>query len=116
MFVLQQQIEAALDEVCSRLSGDLSTECTAFINLYAPVIIDLLEQELDPTVICDKIGLCTPLKLHKSKIHVQHELSSLLILVWDGYKEGIVLNTTFNNISAISVIKMFYSNYIYLTA
>ena len=74
MFVLQQQIEAALDEVCSKLPGELSSECTAFINQYASAILVLLEQELDPTVICEKLGLCTPLKLHKSKIPVQHEL------------------------------------------
>jgi hypothetical protein len=50
MFVLQQQIEAALDEVCSRLPGKLSSECTAFINQYASAILALLEQELDPIV------------------------------------------------------------------
>ena len=61
----KQQIEAALDEVCSRLPGKLSSECTAFINQYASAILALLEQELDPIVICDKLGLCTPLKLHK---------------------------------------------------
>ncbi|XP_076075634.1 prosaposin-like isoform X1 [Mytilus galloprovincialis] len=56
------QIEAALNELCDRLPGGLKDQCTSFINQYAPAILELLKQELNPTVVCDNLGLCTPMK------------------------------------------------------
>lgn len=56
------QIEAALNQLCDRLPGGLKDQCTSFINQYAPAILELLQQELNPTVVCDKLGLCTPMK------------------------------------------------------
>lgn len=58
---LQAEIEQALDQVCDRLPGQLKDQCTDFVNQYAPAVLELLLQEMDPTVVCDKLGLCTPL-------------------------------------------------------
>ncbi|ESO85794.1 hypothetical protein LOTGIDRAFT_221240 [Lottia gigantea] len=58
------EIKAFLDKICGVLPSTISTECVQFVDQYAQVIISLLEQEIDPKVICTKIGLCTQTK-HK---------------------------------------------------
>ncbi|XP_020606225.1 prosaposin-like [Orbicella faveolata] len=54
----QQEIEEALDEVCSLLPDTVKTECEQFVDQYAPAIIAILSQELDPSVVCTTLGLC----------------------------------------------------------
>ncbi|KAK7506235.1 hypothetical protein BaRGS_00002347 [Batillaria attramentaria] len=41
-------IENALDKVCTLFPDTISTECENFVNTYAPAVINLLIQELDP--------------------------------------------------------------------
>lgn len=54
----QQEIEAALDKVCSFLPATLSTECTDFVNEYAPAILEILSKELNPQLVCTTLKLC----------------------------------------------------------
>ncbi|KAL8604032.1 hypothetical protein ACOMHN_024857 [Nucella lapillus] len=58
MVVEQKAIEEALDEVCKVFRSTTASECESVINTYAPAIIDLLLQELQPQEICEKIRLC----------------------------------------------------------
>eukprot|EP00163_Fabomonas_tropica_P018134 TRINITY_DN322_c0_g1_i7.p1 TRINITY_DN322_c0_g1~~TRINITY_DN322_c0_g1_i7.p1 ORF type:complete len:443 (+),score=82.91 TRINITY_DN322_c0_g1_i7:670-1998(+) len=50
-------IEAALDKVCKVL-GPLDAPCEAFVNAYAPDLIQLLLKESDPTKVCGALGVC----------------------------------------------------------
>ncbi|XP_033735975.1 prosaposin-like [Pecten maximus] len=54
----QAKIESLLDNICERLGGNLSAECKTFVDEYAPFVLTMLAQELDPTTICKDIGLC----------------------------------------------------------
>lgn len=51
-------IVSALDKVCSVLPDTIKEECKTFVDTYAPAIIELLAQELDPQQICTALGLC----------------------------------------------------------
>ena len=50
-----------MKDVCNRLPAQLKDQCTDFVNQYAPAVIALLVQEMNPTTVCDTLGLCTPL-------------------------------------------------------
>ena len=83
----QASIEALLSEVCGVLPDALKAECSALVKQYGPLVIQLLEQELQPDAVCKALGLCTsqkgnlqqyfvdcirPLLHHRSKVMI-HE-------------------------------------------
>eukprot|EP00762_Andalucia_godoyi_P005716 ANDGO_06396.mRNA.1 hypothetical protein len=53
----ESNIEAALNEVCSKF-GPLASVCQGIIDQYTPQIIQYLEAKYTPTVICQKLNLC----------------------------------------------------------
>ncbi|XP_031562328.1 prosaposin-like [Actinia tenebrosa] len=69
----QQEIIAALDKVCSFLPSTIRTQCTSFIDEYGPVILQILSQELNPSLICTTLGLCAS-KEHMSAMMKPHRL------------------------------------------
>ncbi|KAG0714881.1 Prosaposin [Chionoecetes opilio] len=75
-FVLQQidqflednttknEIIEAVDFVCAHLPSTLMNDCIGFVDLYGDSIIDLLvNQDLDPKLICQSLTLCKPASL-----------------------------------------------------
>ncbi|KAL9985000.1 hypothetical protein ACROYT_G007351 [Oculina patagonica] len=54
----QQEILKLLEEGCSLLPSQLSSECNAIVSEYGPVILDLIAQS-DPHTLCEEIGLCS---------------------------------------------------------
>ncbi|KAJ7383615.1 hypothetical protein OS493_026801 [Desmophyllum pertusum] len=62
----EQDIEEALDKVCSLLPSSVSTECQNFVDEYAPAIIAILVQELDPSMVCAALKLCTSVEHPKA--------------------------------------------------
>ncbi|XP_059176040.1 uncharacterized protein LOC131955787 isoform X3 [Physella acuta] len=54
----EAQIEAALNKVCNFLPKTLQKECTAFVETYGPLVLQLLVQELQPQQICTILTLC----------------------------------------------------------
>ena len=56
---LQQEIEAALEKVCSLLPSTIRQECDAFVEEYTTMIVKLLVQQVDPKQVCTLIGLCS---------------------------------------------------------
>ncbi|BFZ17741.1 hypothetical protein BsWGS_20780 [Bradybaena similaris] len=55
----EQQIEAALDRVCSLVPSYLKSECTTLIADYTPTILELLKTLVSPDEVCSKLGLCS---------------------------------------------------------
>ena len=55
---LQKEIMSALEKVCSILPSTVRADCKSFVDEYGPAVIALLEQELDPKVVCSQLGLC----------------------------------------------------------
>ncbi|RMX42497.1 hypothetical protein pdam_00020424 [Pocillopora damicornis] len=68
----REEIEEALDKVCSYLPSSISSECTQFINQYSDAILQILAQELDPKEVCTALQLCTSQAkaMEKPKIHL----------------------------------------------
>lgn len=58
LFNLQKEITDALEKVCSVLPRSLSSRCSAFVDQYGPVIIQLLANQLDPQQVCSFIKMC----------------------------------------------------------
>lgn len=55
----EEAIKSALERVCGLLPKSISDQCNAFIEQYGPAIFALLAQELDPSIICTELGLCS---------------------------------------------------------
>ncbi|XP_025114788.1 uncharacterized protein LOC112576500 isoform X2 [Pomacea canaliculata] len=51
-------IEKVLGEICSILPATIRAQCVSFVSEYGPAVMELLADELDPQVVCIKIGLC----------------------------------------------------------
>lgn len=69
----EAEIIAALEKVCSYLPSSIAQECNDFVSEYGPAIIDLLEQELDPSQICTALGLCNSLQSNPGDVTVIKE-------------------------------------------
>ena len=61
-------IQNALEQVCGFFPDTISTECQSFVNAYAPAIINLLVQEIDPHEICKQLGLCSSSVANEGKL------------------------------------------------
>jgi saposin len=55
----EAEILAALDKVCSAFPDTVQSQCRDFIDTYGKTILELLLQELAPSVICKTLGLCS---------------------------------------------------------
>lgn len=64
----EQNIEKFLDEVCSLLPSSISTECKDFVSQYTPTILQLLIDEISPSDVCTKLGLCRSSKISKPAV------------------------------------------------
>uniref|UniRef100_UPI00398EB6C6 prosaposin-like n=1 Tax=Pristiophorus japonicus TaxID=55135 RepID=UPI00398EB6C6 len=54
----EELITKAVEKVCSILPATVETECKDFVEQYGKAVVELLAQELDPTLVCTTIGLC----------------------------------------------------------
>ena len=66
-FLLSQ--DSVVDEVkavCTFLPGNLSATCVKYVQLYLPIVIELLKEKEDAKQLCHMGGLCnSPSVLHK---------------------------------------------------
>lgn len=53
----QQQIEAFLEGLCSSF-GTAKDECTALLEEYLPMLLDIAAEYLDPVQLCTQLGYC----------------------------------------------------------
>ncbi|GFR60011.1 proactivator polypeptide, partial [Elysia marginata] len=58
VYFFQEQIEEALDKVCSFLPASVKQECDAFVTQYTPDLINLL-LKFKPQDVCTYLGLCS---------------------------------------------------------
>ncbi|XP_016050830.1 prosaposin [Erinaceus europaeus] len=54
----RQEILAALEKGCSFLPTSYKDQCDEFVSQYEPVVLDILEQVMDPSYVCLKVGAC----------------------------------------------------------
>ncbi|OCT71933.1 hypothetical protein XELAEV_18034910mg [Xenopus laevis] len=52
------RIKAFLGRICNFLPDSMQNECSALVNEYEPLFIQLLLEALDPSFICIKVNLC----------------------------------------------------------
>jgi saposin len=55
----EEAIKNALNQVCERLPKTVTEECEEYVRNYGDLIIALIQQEIDPSVMCVQLGLCT---------------------------------------------------------
>uniref|UniRef100_A0A7N5KAX8 Prosaposin n=1 Tax=Ailuropoda melanoleuca TaxID=9646 RepID=A0A7N5KAX8_AILME len=52
------EIEMFLEQVCHYLPESVSDQCVQFVKQYEPTLVQLLADVLDPTFVCNKLGVC----------------------------------------------------------
>lgn len=55
----EQEIESALESICSILPSTITKECDGFVEKYTELVIQLLTKEISPDQLCQMIGLCS---------------------------------------------------------
>ncbi|CAL1543582.1 unnamed protein product [Lymnaea stagnalis] len=55
----EAEIQAELDKVCDALTPSLKSDCQTVVEQYAPIILHLLIQKMDPKLVCTAIRLCS---------------------------------------------------------
>ena len=72
---LQAEVQALLEEVCTKVPKAMRSECKSLVDTYGPVIINYLVLSLSPTEICQKINLCAAagdiVKILPQPVHVK---------------------------------------------
>nr|XP_026692833.1 uncharacterized protein LOC100176110 isoform X10 [Ciona intestinalis] len=53
-------VVAALEKVCSLMSGDIRQECQNFVDHYGRTLVDLIINEVESGAICSMLLLCSP--------------------------------------------------------
>ncbi|GFN91862.1 proactivator polypeptide, partial [Plakobranchus ocellatus] len=56
--VTRNEIVAALQKICNLFSGSIKDECSQAMAMYTDYVIDLIEKELPPELICQYLGIC----------------------------------------------------------
>lgn len=64
----QKPVEDALEDVCNLMPSAIRSECTVFVKEFAPAIIQLVDQEIDPDTICKDLKLCTQQQQRESAL------------------------------------------------
>jgi len=54
----QEEIMESLSEVCQLLPQTIEPDCEDFVHTYGNLVIQILSEELDPSLFCQTIGLC----------------------------------------------------------
>ena len=54
----EQEFEKALELVCSILPSEYHNKCTQFIQIYGPILAELIAELDDPNVVCEWLTLC----------------------------------------------------------
>ncbi|CAI9606578.1 unnamed protein product [Staurois parvus] len=54
----KQKIEDALQKICNFLPDPVQDQCHALINMYGPMILELLLQKMDPGTVCVGLNVC----------------------------------------------------------
>ncbi|KAL7990408.1 hypothetical protein Chor_013838 [Crotalus horridus] len=53
------EIEMFLERVCHYLPESVSDQCVQFVKDYEPTVVALLAEMMDPTFVCNKLGVCS---------------------------------------------------------
>ncbi|XP_015278394.1 PREDICTED: prosaposin isoform X2 [Gekko japonicus] len=53
-----EEIEEALEKVCSMLPQSYRDQCDQFVEDYEPMAVQLLAEMMDPGFVCGKLGVC----------------------------------------------------------
>uniref|UniRef100_A0A2P2HY13 Pulmonary surfactant-associated protein B n=1 Tax=Hirondellea gigas TaxID=1518452 RepID=A0A2P2HY13_9CRUS len=54
----KEEIENVVKSVCNYMPKDLRENCDDYVDAYGDQVIALLQQEIDPSVMCPMLGLC----------------------------------------------------------
>lgn len=57
--LVQAEIEAALESVCTLVPSGMKDACKAFIESNYKMVLDFLVNEMNPKVICVQLHFCT---------------------------------------------------------
>lgn len=54
----REDIEQAVENLCDLMPKSIAEQCEDYVDAYGDQVIEMLDQEMDPKVICPLLGLC----------------------------------------------------------
>ena len=64
---IESEIASLVSLLCQTLPFPVSTGCSLIVKHYIPLIMKLIEQDIESIHICNKIGFCSALQVHNYK-------------------------------------------------
>ncbi|MEB3184429.1 MAG: C1 family peptidase [Cyanobacteriota bacterium] len=78
------QVETIMKDACQKL-GALTEICDTVVQQYLPIILQFLESKAQPSIICQKLGLCTSeITLEAPEFKVCVKATENLNIDWQG--------------------------------
>lgn len=63
----EDEIKNIVLGICKRLPKSVRSECDNFVEKYSDLVISMLEQKLDPALVCQELKLCSPTGINAVK-------------------------------------------------
>lgn len=54
----ESKIKEVVEQACDHLPDTINAQCRSFVDTYGDALVALLAQEIDPSQVCPKLGLC----------------------------------------------------------
>ncbi|XP_011501216.1 PREDICTED: uncharacterized protein LOC105364885 [Ceratosolen solmsi marchali] len=71
----EDEVRQVIDKICQKLPETIQNNCNDFVNAYGSALVAILAEEIDPSMICPKFGICqssalliAPRKMYKGKL------------------------------------------------
>lgn len=75
--VSQDELKNFAKRLCDLLPQTYANNCEAFVNEYGSSLLVLIGQEIDPSVVCPKLGMCPSTKSHVGTVAQRANIKSV---------------------------------------
>ncbi|GLH13878.1 Uncharacterized protein GBIM_18364 [Gryllus bimaculatus] len=69
----ESEIRKVVGEACDHLPHTIDDQCRSFVDTYGDALVALLAQEIDPSQVCPKLGLCPESQVLVDLTHVVND-------------------------------------------
>jgi saposin len=84
----ESEIQQKLDSLCSDLPSPYNVECTLIVNAYLPQIIQWIENNETPQVVCQQLSLCPTKEVKRDVEQNVCAVCELVVQVVESYVEN----------------------------
>lgn len=83
------EIEKVVEEVCNIVPDSMKSKCDQFISEYSALIISILSEEIDPSLVCPALKICPSVHSREERCkHCMISMNNMINRLHNNYEEG----------------------------